>query len=179
MKIGVLITNNTTGNHPADKWAEVTVSRIMERIEIDENSASPEAVRARADKRTFEQKLLDLMTTHHQSVHDGECAMIGEHEHDRLGHSCCPIEHHGDIVEQAVADVMEAAKVNHLFEEFFAQPSEQEHIRNDMLRVDFATSMHINRQEFARGDADHPVSKAWLKASEEHGATNAHHHVGK
>lgn len=174
----VLITDNITGNHPADKWAEITAERIAERIEIEPKSTSPVAIKARVDKKEFTFKLERLLTTHHQAVQDHEIGKLIDHHHDRLSHSLDPYDHVMHVIDQAMADILEAAKVNPAFFEYFSQPEETEHIRRDMLRHDFASSMHIDRKAHCDRHPDHPHVKAWREACDKHGAEHAHHNIG-
>jgi len=132
MKIGVLITNNSP-RHPADKWADVTAQRVTALIAIDDDSGSATAIQARKDKRAFENKLNDLLTDHHQAVQDNEAGLLDAMKDERFSHTLNPLDHLPEAVDQAVADIVEASKVNPLFEAFFADPKIQAHIKHDML----------------------------------------------
>jgi hypothetical protein len=174
----ILITDNITGNHPADKWAEITAERIAERISIEEKSTSPVAIQARKDKKEFVFKLERLLTDHHQAVQDHEIGKLIDYGHERLRHSIDPYDHVMPIIDQALADILEAAKVNGAFHAYYSQPEELEHIKRDMLRHDFASSMHIERSAHCDRHADHPHVKAWREACRKHGVEHAHHNVG-
>jgi hypothetical protein len=175
MQFGVLITNNIVGNHPADKWAEVTVGRIMAVFDIDADSNTPEAKQARKDKRLFEQELLDIVEKHHQAVHDFEQAQLEEKGSLRLVDTLDAQHHVADILDEAIAEVVEAAKINPQFTAYFAKPEVQKHIRDDMFAVDFTTSIHANRLGHCDNNPHCPYVKAWKKGADKHGFGHAHH----
>ncbi len=175
MKFGVLITNNHLGNHPADKWAEVTVRRVSELFDLDDDAATAEAQQARRDKRTFESKLIDSWTRHHQVVNDREVGQLAAKGDERLKDTMDSRDHVADVIDSAMADLLEAANINPRFVEYFGRPDIQQHIKDDMLAVDFSSSIHVCRYYHCDRRHDRPVVKAGRLGASEHGYGHAHH----
>jgi hypothetical protein len=175
MQLGILITNNIVGNHPADKWADVTVGRIMAVFDIaDEATGTPEAKKARRDKRFFEANLLDIVTNYHQEVHDREQAALTDKAGLRLhesmeSHDVCP-----DLLDKCVAEIVAQADINPAFASYFAQPEVQKHIRNDMLAPDFTCAIHANRLGHCDLNPTDTHVVAWKKGVQHHGANVGH-----
>lgn len=69
-----MITNG--GPHPADKWADVTTDTIMDLIQVQKDSVSPEATAARAAKRDLRPKLFAIFNAHHEAVQASERADV-------------------------------------------------------------------------------------------------------
>lgn len=65
-----MITNG--GPHPADKWADTTTDTIMDLIQVQEDSVTPEATAARAAKRDMRPKLFAIFMDHHDGVQKAE-----------------------------------------------------------------------------------------------------------
>lgn len=65
-----LISNN--GPHPADNWAALATTRILDMIQIDANSTSPTAVEARLAKEDLRPKLLRYLNDHFGEVQSTE-----------------------------------------------------------------------------------------------------------
>ena len=51
----------------------------------------------------------------------------------------------------------------------------QKHIREDMLTLDFSSSIHVNRRCFCDANPTHETVIAWEKAAKTYGAGHAHH----
>lgn len=64
--ITTLVTDG--GPHPVEKWVALTVSQIMTMIQIDESSASPEAVAARYAKRDLGDALTEMLTKSYEKA---------------------------------------------------------------------------------------------------------------
>lgn len=85
-----MITNN--GPHPADKWAQITTSAILDLIQIDAQSHSPQAIEARLAKEDLRPKLLRHFTDHHGAVQTDE-----RKKARKVGATCDPSAHLEDI----------------------------------------------------------------------------------
>ena len=175
MLLGSLITNHTTENHPPDKWGLLTAQRIAQMIVIDEDSGTPEAVKAREDKRQFEMRLVPIMTKYHAKVQDFEAAALSSGDHHRLMEPLDAEHSHLTTMQTAVAEIADLAKINPIFAEHFAKPDIQQHIIDDMLRVDFTSSMDVHRLCYSDKHRGHPTVEAWRTARQKHGAGHAHH----
>jgi hypothetical protein len=65
-----MITNG--GPHPADKWADVTVDTILDLIQIEADSVTPEATAARQAKRDIRNAMFPIFNDHHAALQSGE-----------------------------------------------------------------------------------------------------------
>lgn len=61
-----MITNG--GSHPPDKWADVTTDTIVDLIQVEDDSNSPEAAAARQAKRGLRDTLFDIFNTSFAAV---------------------------------------------------------------------------------------------------------------
>jgi hypothetical protein len=174
MQLGILITNHIVGNHPADKWADVTVGRIMDVFDIKADSNTDAAKKARKDKRFFEATLLDIVTNYHQDVHDLEQKSLAENGSLHLHNSLESNDMYPDLLDKCLAEIVAAADINPAFAEYFAQPAVQLHVRNDMLAVDFTCAIHANRLGHCdlNPTCEHVI--AWKKGAQEHGHNFGH-----
>lgn len=143
----LLVTNG--GPHPADKWAAITAHQIGDLIQIDEHSASPEAVAARIAKPKLMTAITEALAGHHHAVQKHERGKIDEHGHERLSHSLDAREHVPATLDEAFRDVMLCTK-DSAFKAHFDQAHVQDVVRG-ILGSHFATSMHIERSWHADG----------------------------
>lgn len=179
MQIGIMKTNG--GPHPADKWAIVTVSQIMQGVFGISNAET-------VSQRKLELAMLDAIEKHHHHVQHHERSKIAEHGMDRLTHPLDPTEHLDDPVSELVAATKAIGEVEMADSDnpgntkmvnvaaHFAKPDVQEQLRL-LIGRHFATSMDIERSTHADRHRDHPVAKAYRHARAEHGGHRAHEHA--
>lgn len=72
----LMVTNG--GPHPPDKWAEITSDEILGLVQIDEDSASSEAIAARLAKRDLARQLFSYFMMHHAGVQQSERAALAK-----------------------------------------------------------------------------------------------------
>src|SRR5208337_4451281 len=77
---------------------------------------------------------------------------------------------------EALQDVVSAAQLNPKFAEYYGRPDVQKHVRDDMLAVDFTSSMHINRRYFCDEHPTDDTVQAWEKACQGPGGVGHAHH---
>lgn len=135
--VGFLITNG--GPHPADKWAEIMVSDIMDLIQIDAASDTAEARAARRAKRDISIELFDLFEDALVRVQSSERTACAKNR-DRVSSRLDPTPHTPKIVSDFDA-LMEATP----FAAHFAQDAVKEHVRN-VFRQRFASVMNVERK---------------------------------
>lgn len=122
MQPAIMITNG--GTHPADKQAAMTAQRIMDLIQIDENSNSPEAIAARKAKPRLQLDIADALEALHEYSRNYEANKIAEKGDARLAK---PIDVTG-MPEKAwdvVSKIFEASP----FAEHFKLPHVQEVVK--------------------------------------------------
>lgn len=61
-----LVTNG--GPHSAETWAEETTNSILNLIQVDPTSTTPEAAAARQAKRELHPRLFEVLNRHHAKV---------------------------------------------------------------------------------------------------------------
>lgn len=149
MHLKAVSTNGNT-NHPADVWAGITTDRIMEIFQV-EPDADPSIKLA---KDSFEKDVLEILTRKHQEIHDREQKFLETEHLHRLKKSIDPCDHFPDVLENTMEDIVTASKIHPIFFNHFNHPKIREHVIMDMLRVDFASSMDINRQYFLQKHKD-------------------------
>lgn len=66
----LMVTNG--GPHPADKWADTTTEAILDLIQIDDDSTSPQAAAARQVKRELRGTLFNIFMPHFDGVQSKE-----------------------------------------------------------------------------------------------------------
>lgn len=131
-----LISNN--GPHPADNWAALATTRILDLIQIDPNSTSPQAIEARLAKEDIRPKLLRYLNDHFNLVQSDERTMV-RHMHE-------PIEVEGPITT-ILANVGSIAKGTP-FAAHFKNPDFRETVRRIVGQFT-ANVMHIERRYHA------------------------------
>lgn len=95
-----MITNG--GPHPADKWADVTTDTILDLIQVQEDSVSPEATAARAAKRNLRPVLFEILNGHHDRVQKHEQGELGK-DAKRIHAALDPWPHATPIMDQVNA----------------------------------------------------------------------------
>lgn len=127
MQPKIMITNN--GEHPVDKWAEVTATTIVDLIEIREGSDSRQAAIARRVKLELAPKLFDVFMKHHQAAMDAEKAHLTADADTRMEH--CKM--HGFVATDdldATMDEVNAIMADTPFKAHFAQEGVRTILRN-------------------------------------------------
>lgn len=122
MQPSIMITNG--GTHPADKQAAMTAQRIMDLIQIDENSNSPEAVTARKAKPRLQLDLADKLEELHEYSRVYELNKLKDKGDARLAK---PIDVTG--MPEKAWDAVSALFANSPFAEHFKQPHVQEVVK--------------------------------------------------
>ena len=126
----IMVTDE--GPHPAETWAEVTADQI---IRISESA--PEGLISEA--RVFRERLVLILTGHHDRVQQHERGQIAEAGHARLQHDLDAAGH----IDGPLAEIIEAAGATS-FADHFQKLEIQQYLR-DLLHSHFATSMFIER----------------------------------
>lgn len=163
MQVGkIMITNG--GPHPSDKWAETTAEQIVDLIQIDPDSDSPDAKAARLAKPRLKLDIAEALDPHHAGVQAHERGKLEEHGLDRLSHPLVPEAKH---IEDALAAVLAKTKGTP-FEAHFADAKVQEVLRHT-IGGHFVTSQDIERSTHADKNSDHEHARAYHKARREHG----------
>lgn len=140
MLVGVLKTDG--GPHPAEVWAQVTASQI-----IDIASSASDVMLKEA--REFEAEVVKALTTHHSNVQQTERAAIKKHGVARLTHE---IDTH-DHLKDAIDDIIKLARGTS-FGPHFAKPEVRAYLEK-LLHEHFHHSMTIERSWHADANADH------------------------
>lgn len=78
----IMITNG--GEHPVDKWAELTAGSILDLIQIRDGSQSRQAEIASRVKMELQLKLFDILLGHHTKVRDAEQSELTKDAKKRL-----------------------------------------------------------------------------------------------
>lgn len=146
MRVGVMVTEG--GPHSPDTWAEATADQI-----IDISADAPDTKLAEA--RMFREKLVEILSGHHQLVQEQERGQIDEQGHARLIHDLDVSE----CVDAPAAEIVETAR-GLSFESHFAKPETQAYLRQ-VLGSHFATSMHIERSWHADRHPDTDEARAF------------------
>lgn len=138
-----MITNG--GPHPSDKWADVTTDTILDLIQINEDSVSPEATAARAAKRGLRISLFDLFNDHHGAVQAHEQGLKAavktvDDAEDHVAATLDPMQH----VEPTLARVNTLLAASP-FAAHFAKPEVQAVLQN-IIGHHTADVMHIERR---------------------------------
>lgn len=139
-----MITNG--GPHPADKWADVTTDTILDLIQVQEDSVSPEATAARAAKRDLRPKLFAIFNDHHDGVQKHEQGHLTKNikaankAADHVAAQIDPMPHVDPTFEKVKA-VLAATP----FAAHFAQPHVQE-VLQTIIGQHTADVMHIERR---------------------------------
>lgn len=132
-----MITNG--GPHPADKWADMTVDTILELVQVQEDSVSPEATAARAAKRALRPVLFNIFNAHHDRVQKHETGEIAKNA-KRVHATLDPMPHATPVMAQ-----VDAALAATPFAAHFAQPAVRSVIGN-IVAQHTANVMHIERR---------------------------------
>jgi len=169
----IMITNN--GVHPSDRWAAMTASEICDLIQINETSASPEAIAARKAKPRLELDLADLLETFHANVQKHERELLAAHGDAHLVTPLDPSAGEVDTPQEVVAEIVKiAAKTP--FGAHFALPQVQEVVRG-IVDHHFALSIDIERSTWADKNPDSETAKAYRLARNDHGPRLVHLHA--
>jgi hypothetical protein len=168
MKVGILISNNSD-HHPPAAWADATAGLIGDLIQIDENSTSGEAVKARRIKEKLIPDLADALTEHHHTVKRHVDNKIAEHGLDRLSHELEPEPRH---IEDALATV-NAVLAKTPFAEHFQRSEVQDALRA-RLAADLRSVDDIARSWHADRNLHQPEAQAYRQARDTHGPHLVH-----
>ncbi len=135
-----MITNG--GPHPSDRWADMTTESILELIEVGEESATPEAVKARAVKRALRPDLFAIFNGHHERVQKHERGVLAKAKESMVTDTI-NVAHHMTIGQEV--DALLAATP---FAAHFARP-EVRAVIHKIIGRDTANVMHIERRYHA------------------------------
>lgn len=135
----LMITNG--GPHPADKWAEVTTQAILDLIQIDNDSVSPEAAAARQVKRDLRPILFNIFNAHHDRVQKHEQGELVKEARKRIASGV--LNPTGHLPDAMIA--LNAALAATPFQAHFEQPEVQDILRA-IVGQHTADVMHIERQ---------------------------------
>lgn len=137
-----MITNG--GPHPADKWADMTTETILDLVQVEEDSVSPEAAAARQAKRDLRPVLFGIFNAYHDAVQ--------KHERDDLTKNVKTLDDANaraaakiDVTPHlGVMDQVDAALAATPFATHFAKPEVSE-IVHLIIAQHTANAMHIER----------------------------------
>lgn len=135
MDVSVLVTDG--GPHPPDKWAALAARRIVDLVQIDEQSDSEAAATARKAKPRLAITLSDDIETYFASVMAAEDAGVASGSIAERG---APFDVSADL-DAAVAAVTSAASP--VFQHF-ADPEVQSVVRNILTQL-FLDAANIQR----------------------------------
>jgi hypothetical protein len=156
MQPSIMITNG--GTHPADKQAAMTAKRIMDLIQIDENSNSPEATAARKAKPRLELDLADKLEELHEYSRTYEVKKLEEKGDARLAKA---IDVTG--MPEKAWDAVSALFANSPFAEHFKQPHVQEVVKY-IVEGRMESAADDERSWHADRNPDGPHAKRYREA---------------
>lgn len=141
----IMITDG--GPHPADKWADTTVEAILDLVQINEDSISPEAAAARQAKRELGPKLFAILNDHHDGVQKHHRAKHAKAKGHLLDHTI-DVEPHmsaADAVLSVLAQLPQSTVGLH-----FARTDVRDVVRS-IIGQHTADVIHIERNWHADG----------------------------
>ncbi|MEN6535637.1 MAG: hypothetical protein ABFD89_18380 [Bryobacteraceae bacterium] len=130
----IMITNG--GDHPSDKWAEVTAKNIADLVQVDddkpEDSDADRARKAaaRRAKSRFELDLADALSLHHARNQTFEYGKLAAEGDARIAGPFSTYDKKAEIVAQVAA-------ISDAFADHFAKPEVQT-VVGDILDKHFA-----------------------------------------
>jgi hypothetical protein len=136
-----MVTNG--GPHPADKWADLTASTIVNLIVVKDDSVSPEALAARQAKRDLQPILFAIFNAHHTTVQDAERAEAPASMKAATARVEKPIDPMEDVTPTMVK--VNAALAATPYAAHFAKPDVQAHLVA-IIAQHTADVMHIERR---------------------------------
>lgn len=158
----IMVTNG--GDHPAEKWAEVTASNIADLVRVDDDKIedadadrSRKAVARRAKDR-FRLDLADLLAPHHernQQFEKGKLAAAGD---ERIAGPFSTYDKKAEVVASVVA-----ASAATQFAEHFEKPEVQAAV-GAMIDKHFAHVKHNARSWHADKNPSGDNAKALIAA---------------
>jgi hypothetical protein len=148
----ILITDG--GPHPPEKWAHVSVSEIMQVIQVAP-SAPQTAFRARRD---LEGKLFDLLIKLHGQIQEFERASLAAD----ASAIHADLSHLAEIGAKGAIDLILMQVKDTAFAEHFNRQDVKDHIAR-VLGQHFADSMHIERHWHADRNPENEHVKAYRK----------------
>ncbi len=146
MQPSIMVTDG--GPHPAEKWAQVTASQI-----VDIASTAPDVLLREA--REFEAKLIQLLQRHHSLVQSHERSGLDTHGPERLATDIDTSSHLGGAAREIIALAKGTS-----FEAHFAKPEVAAYLER-VIHEHFHHSMHVERQWYAGANSDHPHAAAF------------------
>jgi hypothetical protein len=160
MQPTIMITNG--GDHPPQKWAEVTARHITDLIQIEDDKVedSPETVEkkasARTAKRRFDLDLNDALLPHHKRNQDFERDKLKAHGDARIAGSFSTYDR-----RQAIIDKIKDLTAGGPFAEHFANTDVQQVVAG-ILDKHFAHVKVNARRWAAHKDPSGPNAKRIL-----------------
>lgn len=134
-----MITNG--GPHPADRWAEVTTDAILDLIQIEADSVTPEAAQARQAKRDLQPVLFVIFNAHHSRVQAAERGAVPKSLKVAADNVAAPLEPATDYVMEKMFAALAATP----FAAHFAKPEVQA-VLTQIVGQHTADVMHIERR---------------------------------
>jgi hypothetical protein len=144
MEVGILKSDG--GSHTPDMWAQITASQI-----INIASSAPEILLSEA--RSFEQKLITLLTDYHDQVQKDEQAVLAKEGCEHLNEHIDTSKHLHDCLDEVIKLAKGTSFANH-----FDKPETKAYIER-VIHEHFHHSMHIERSWHADKHPDHEHSK--------------------
>lgn len=166
-----IITTNG-GAHPPDKWSNMTAQSIGDLIQIDDNSASPEAVAARKAKPRLVMDIAEALESHYADAQDEERSALKAKGDARLTEAVDPA---AKTVDAMVKAIVAAAKKTP-FAAHFAKTETQSVLRSIVTR-DLVFAADIERSYHADANPGSETVKAYRAARAAHGSREAHLHI--
>lgn len=169
MQVGILKTDG--GPHSPEDWAVATADRIMDMIDVDQNS--PRKAGLLSAKRAFETKCIEILERAHGQVQDHEKRQL-QGDENRLGAPVNSAEH----VEQPFDAILKATEGS-MLENHFRKQEIQDELKF-LLWQHFNTAVDIERMWHAhralQKDPSHKLANVYQMAREAHGPGDLHHH---
>ncbi len=143
----IIITNNTTGNHPPEKWAVATAEEIFDTSSM---VAGDRTILA----QKFQLAIAEALAPHHTKLQDNEKTRLKDDV--SYIHS---MHDASEYLDDVVKDITKAAKGTP-WEAHFAKPDVQDAIKN-VVYTHMASSMHVERLCHADKNPACAVSKSY------------------
>jgi ABC-type branched-subunit amino acid transport system substrate-binding protein len=158
----IMVTNG--GDHPSDKWADVTATNIANLIQVDDDKATDtdadraRKASARRAKDRFQLDLADMLAPHHDRNQKFEYGKLADQGDARIAGPFSTYDKKAEIVAQ-----VSAAAVSTPFAEHFATPEVQEVVGN-IVDKHFAHVKHNARSWHADKNPHGDNAKALIAA---------------
>lgn len=128
----ILITNNTDGNHPADKWAMVSAEMIADSSELGDEKL--------LEANRLQLKFADILVKHHDQVQQDERVHLAAAPQNILTKLEDSLK---VVVDDVVAEIVKAAEGT-LWAAHYASTEVQNAVGH-IVKSHFLSSQHVER----------------------------------